>query len=519
MTIQQKLIFHVVSVGLLIAGFQLLVGFEMSLATAFFFVALLAIDLAGDFWTLLTIRRDVTTVMDHLVTVSAGDLSREVPSSEGKDETSAMLRTLGGMVRSLRSLVSEVRGAADEVEAGVVRITSGTEQTARASDEQLAAIASASASVATMAERSRAVGANALSLSQNVDVASRSVLDMVSAIHEVAGHADALAAAVGQTSASIEQMAMSIQQVASHVDQATADSERSAQAAVTGQMAVEQSIAGMARIQDTMDAIVTAIESLGKRSKEIGAIIEVIDDIADQTNLLALNAAIEAARAGEHGRGFAVVADEVRKLAERSSHATGEIASLIQAIQTDTSHAVSRTQVGRTAIEDGTRLASEAGSSLGVIVSSVERVSTLMTQISHASHEQSLAAAQITQAVGSMNQLTDQVSSATRAQSERSERVMGEVERMTERLPEVALSSQLQEEGGREVLASVDSIRQSAEESAKATSDIVHSAQDLYDRARRMQAAVSVFKASLPSERLVTASSSLPPARAHVRMP
>ncbi len=519
MTIQQKLIFHVVSVGALILLFQLFVGFQMSLATGLFFVALLFIDLAGDFWTLLTIRRDVNTVMDNLVAVSEGDLSREVPTSEAKDETAAMLRTVKRMVAGLRSLISEVRGAADEVEAGVIRISSGTEQTAKASDRQLGAIASATGSVATMAERSRAVGKNAQALSENADVASRSVHEMVAAIRQVAGHTDALAAAVSQTSASIEQMAASIQQVATHVDEASNVSEHSAQAAQDGRAAVEQSIAGMARIQETMTAIVTSIEGLGRRSEEIGAIIAVIDDIADQTNLLALNAAIEAARAGDHGRGFAVVADEVRKLAERSSKATGEIASLIQGIQRETTQAVNSTEQGRKAIVEGTHLATRAGDSLGVIVASVGQVSHLMTQISQASHEQARAASQITEAVGSMNLLTQQVSDATRSQAQRSEQVLEEVAMMTERIPEVSRSSMAQEEGGKEVLSAVAAIRQSAEESARATDDITRSARELQDRARRMQVAISAFKDKGAPPPRQTSSPSLPPAREHVRMP
>ena len=519
MTIQQKLTFHVVSIGLLILAFQLLVGFEMSLPTALFFLGLLAIDLAGDFWTLLTIRRDVHTVMDNLTAVSEGDLSREVMTTDRQDETSAMLRTVKRMIGSLRGLLSEVRGAADEVEAGVIRISSGVEQTARASDSQLAALSQATGSVSVMAERNHEVGRSAMALSENADIAARSVREMVSAIQQVAGHTDSLAAAVSQTSASIEEMAASIQQVADHVVQAKSVSEHSGEVAEGGRTAVMQTIAGMTRIQETMRSIVTAIEELGQRSEEIGAIVAVIDEIADQTNLLALNAAIEAARAGEHGRGFAVVADEVRKLAERSSNATGEIAQLIQGIQRETAQAVRSTQEGGAAIDAGTRLATQAGESLGQIVDSVGQVTSLMTLIAQASHSQTAAAAQITVAVGSMNQLTQRVSAATRVQAERSEHVLGEVGMMTARIPEVSSASRAQEEGGEEVLQAVSAIRQSAEESVRATRDIAGSARDLQGRARRMQAAIAVFRDSSQGSPAASSAPSLPPAREHVRMP
>ncbi|MFA6902259.1 MAG: methyl-accepting chemotaxis protein [Gallionellaceae bacterium] len=139
--------------------------------------------------------------------------------------------------------------------------------------------------------------------------------------------------------------------------------------------------------------------SLGHRSDQIGQIVNVIKDIAEQTNLLALNAAIEAARAGEQGRGFAVVADEVRKLAERTATATAEISQMISAIQSETVNAVTTMEKGSAEVNDGVALVNQAGQSLQNINSSVKRVVQMIEQISDATRSQSEATNEITQRV------------------------------------------------------------------------------------------------------------------------
>jgi len=281
---------------------------------------------------------------------------------------------------------------------------------------------------------------------------------MAVSIQQVAGNADTLGAAVSQTSASIEEMAASVQQVSLNVQEATRVAEHSSTVAQEGSQAVRQTIAGMDEITRAMSDVVTVIQHLGKSSAEIGAIIVVIDDIAEQTNLLALNAAIEAARAGEHGRGFAVVADEVRKLAERSAQATGEIATLIKGIQHETEQAVISTRRGEQAISEGTRLATTAGESLGAIVNAVDRVSALMQQIFQATSEQSRAAAQIAEAVGSMSSLTVQVTAATREQAKGSEQIIQAIETMNRMTREVSEATHEQKKGGDQVVLAVSSV-------------------------------------------------------------
>ncbi|MEW6653432.1 MAG: methyl-accepting chemotaxis protein, partial [Bacteroidota bacterium] len=175
-----------------------------------------------------------------------------------------------------------------------------------------------------------------------------------------------------------------------------------------GGKVVGQTIEGMNRIAVVVKQSADTVQQLGKSSDQIGEIVQVIDDIADQTNLLALNAAIEAARAGEQGRGFAVVADEVRKLAERTTKATKEIANMIKQIQKDTSEAVISMTSGTVEVEKGKELADEAGKSLSQIISGAEQVVDIVTQVAAASEEQSSAAEQISKNLESINHVTNE---------------------------------------------------------------------------------------------------------------
>ena len=171
---------------------------------------------------------------------------------------------------------------------------------------------------------------------------------------------------------------------------------------------VEDSIQSMRSIHSVVNESAKAIDELGKRSEQIGQIIGVINEIADQTNLLALNAAIEAARAGEHGRGFAVVADEVRKLAERTTQATEEVADSIKAIQSETRTAVERMSSGTKTVEEGVELSSRTQEALEAIVSSSHQVTSMIQAIAAAADQQSVAAGQIASSVDSINTVTRQ---------------------------------------------------------------------------------------------------------------
>ena len=226
-----------------------------------------------------------------------------------------------------------------------------------------------------------------------------------------------LADAAEQQAQRITSATGAINQIASSMDGVSRDSaesvevaERSVQIASRGAEVVRQTITGMDSIRDQIQETSKRIKRLGESSQEIGSIVELINDIAEQTNILALNAAIQAASAGEAGRGFAVVADEVQRLAERSASATKRIETLVQTIQSDTNEAVNSMEQTTAEVVAGARKAEDAGSALGDIERVSHDLSALIQNISGAARQQSAAATDISQSMNAIQEITSQTS-------------------------------------------------------------------------------------------------------------
>jgi methyl-accepting chemotaxis protein len=198
-----------------------------------------------------------------------------------------------------------------------------------------------------------------------------------------------------QVATAMQEMASTVLQVSENSNKAAEASRKAAETARQGGTIVDDTLTKMRVIAESVSATAKKVEELGKSSDQIGRIIGVIDDIADQTNLLALNAAIEAARAGEQGRGFAVVADEVRKLAERTTSATKEIAQMIQTVQSETKIAVTAMEAGTKQVEEGVKSTTLAGDSLKQIIHMSEEVGEMITHIATAATEQSSASEEV----------------------------------------------------------------------------------------------------------------------------
>jgi methyl-accepting chemotaxis protein len=232
---------------------------------------------------------------------------------------------------------------------------------------------------------------------------------------QIATGAEEVASQTNTVATASEEMSATSTDIASNCSMAAEASRKTADSATAGAAVVQETITGMGVIADRVRETSKTIEALGSRSDQIGAIVGTIEDIADQTNLLALNAAIEAARAGEQGRGFAVVADEVRALAERTTKATREIGEMIKAIQKETQEAVKAMEVGVHEVEKGAVSSQKSGKALEEILERINEVTMQVNQIATAAEEQTATTGEVT---SNIQQITEVVHQTARGADE-----------------------------------------------------------------------------------------------------
>lgn len=392
-----------------------------------------------------------------------GDLSLEVEPASERDSLGLAFNR---MRTRLRDLVGEVQAAASDV--------AETSITVRASAVETGT------SVQSVSQAIQHVAGGARDTSRNVQETNIAVTQLSQAIDGIARGAADQALQIQAASATANQMASGVQEVARRADSVAAASQQTKTSAQHGAEAVRETIWGMGEIKAVVVEAANKVNELGKLGEQIGLVVETIDDIAEQTNLLALNAAIEAARAGEHGRGFAVVADEVRKLAERSSRETRQIADLIRAVQVATDHAVSAMQGGATRVEQGSARADLAGRALGEILAAVDGTVQQVGEIAESAQQMAASSRSVVEAMEAISAVVEENTASTEEMAAQATQVRGAIQNIA------GVSSQQS--------VAADEVSASTEQMTGQVAHVTSRAEELSATAQHLRNLVARFK-------------------------
>ena len=363
----------------------------------------------------------------------AANLEKTVKSLvQSQSKLKSVVETVGGRSRTVidrvdeqRSVIDTTYHSIDQLNGGVRKITDNVEALSASSEETSSSMLQM---VASMEEVSRHTD----TLWTSVEETASATHQMVSSINEVDQNVVYLTNFVTDTSSSMVEMSASIAQVETNAARSYDLTVAVADAAESGMKAVRETIEGMEQIRKSVHESNTVVSRLGERSVAIGKILNVIEDVAEQTNLLALNAAILAAQAGEYGKGFSVVAAEIRELSERTASSTRDIANLIRAVQEEVGNALKTMASGSKLVEDGVSLSHEAGKALNNILNSASKASGMGKEIANATREQAKGSETVTHSVERLQEMVKQINSATRQQAQGSDHIMRAVESMRE---------------------------------------------------------------------------------------
>lgn len=418
---------------------------------------------------------------------------------------------LGGISDTISDTSASVLSAAELQASGVdttststVEINASIKGIAEGVDSLSLSAAETSSSSLEMAASIEEVALHAENLAETVDNVSTSVTEMAASIRQIDSSVAHLVEAANVTASSIAEMGCSIQQVEQNATETAAISVKVLQGAEEGKASVEATITGMEEIRSASSITSEVIATLSERVTNIGTILSVIDEVTGQTSLLALNAAIIAAQAGEHGKGFMVVADEIKDLAERTSSSTQEIAAVIKGVQQETARAVEAIKLSEGKIAEGELLSRKSGEALVNIVGEVKKAGTRIDEIARATVEQAKGSQLIRETMDQVSEMVAQIARATSEQGKGSELIMVAVEKMKDMTVQVRQSTQEQSKVSSAIAKATENItemikkiKHACDEQSRESERIVDAVGDIRESSGTNLAATRVMNESV----------------------
>jgi methyl-accepting chemotaxis protein len=429
--------------------------------------------------------------------IADGDLSIRAGVAQGDDEIGILARTFDGMAAGLRDLVSQARNSTGEVTRVSESLQHSSGGLTREVLRQRQAIGQAGESLARVGESLHEVNANVEQLASAAHQTSASIVQMEASITEVAEHMDHLAGSIEVTSTAVSQVAgntsqvmdgvgtlksatedamerlaelgASVARVKGNAEESHALSAGSRQEATRGRAAVSETITAMGEIKTSFGRVQQSVSRLAGTSVSIDEIIQVIEDVADQTSLLSLNAAIIAAQAGEHGRAFSVVADQVKQLAGRTHQSTRQVAELIRAVQEETAGAVAAVEQGSAKVEKGVERSQVAGEVLNGILDQSSRTAQRVAEIVEATARQAGDLERLRAAMAGVERIVEQIHVSMREQKRATDEIAEAVGRIGSLGKQVHLSTEEQRRGSHLITNSVTTVSRMIEQIASAT--------------------------------------------------
>ena len=428
----------------------------------------------------------VTSIERGLAAMAAGDLT--VPAyavtkpieKYGADEVGQTAQVTNAVLDKMQATIVSYEEARTKLAALVGTVQDAASSVAESSTGLSQVAGQAGNVVRQVSVAVQHVASGAVETSRAAQGSHEAVTQLNQAIDGIARGASSQAEQIQRVAETASSMASSVDQVASDAREVAEAGAATRESAQHGAAAVRETVAGMREIHAVVSEAAGKVEQLGKLGEKIGNVVETIDDIAEQTNLLALNAAIEAARAGEHGRGFAVVADEVRKLAERSQRETKAISELIREVQTGTRDAVKAMESGSSKVEQGTAKADQAGVALTEILDAIEAMVERVTVIAGAAQQMTTASRGVVDAMGNISAIVEESSAAT-------EEMAAQAGQVSESIQSIASAAEQSSGATRQVSAS-------AEEMSAQVEDVSEQAEMLAGTAAEVQSLLAQFR-------------------------